>query len=178
MSELDEAWNLALAEAEQRARAAGRTDIADYLSLRNSNDLLRQTGISWIIETFLNLAGEANRAGAAVQVTRDEGHRFKVGNSTMVGRLLTMRNGERALFVEAGWPRTPGDGFVAGGGLARGNIRHRGIKSADLELLLSHSPGGPPQWMILTPDKSRSQLRESHAREQIRILLDHVRRSW
>jgi hypothetical protein len=177
MSELDEAWNLALAEAEQRARAAGRKDIAEYLSLRNSNDLLRQTGISWIIETFMNLAGEANRSGAGVQITREEGHRFKVANSTMVGRMLTMRNGERALFVEAGWPRTPRDGFVAGGGLARANIRHRGIKSADLELLLSHSPGGPPQWMILAPERSRSMLRESHAREQILILLDHERTS-
>ena len=175
MSELDEAWNFALAEAEQRARAAGRKDITEYLALRNSNDLLRQTGITWIIETFMNLAGEANRLGAGVQVTRDEGHRFKVGNSTMVGRLLTLRDGERALFVEAGWPRTPRDGFVSGGGLARGNIRHRGIKSADLELLLIHSSGGPPQWSILNASGTRTNLREAHAQEQLQILLNHRR---
>ncbi len=42
VSELDEAWAAALAEAEQKARLAGRKDVAEYLSLRNSNDLLRK----------------------------------------------------------------------------------------------------------------------------------------
>jgi hypothetical protein len=41
LSELDEAWTIALAEAEARARAAGRADISDYLALRGSNDLIR-----------------------------------------------------------------------------------------------------------------------------------------
>jgi len=44
MSELDEAWAAALSDAEQKARLAGRGDVADYLSLRNSNDLLRKAG--------------------------------------------------------------------------------------------------------------------------------------
>lgn len=175
MSELDEAWNLVLAEAEQRARAAGRTDIAQYLALRNSNDLLRQTGLDWIVDIFTGIAAEANRAGASLQITRDETHRFKAGNSTMVGRLLTLRNGVRTLFVEVGWPRTPRDGFVSGNGLARGNIRHLGMKSADLELLLSHSEGGPPQWLVLTQPGRSASLHERDAREQIAILLDHER---
>jgi hypothetical protein len=49
MSELDEAWAAALSEAEHRARLAGRKDVIEYLSLRNSNDLLRQAGIDWLI---------------------------------------------------------------------------------------------------------------------------------
>ncbi len=175
MSELDEAWNLVLAEAERRARSAGRIDISKYLALRNSNDLLRQTGLSWIVDTFTSVAAEANRAGASLQIAHDEAHRFKVGNSTMVGRLLTLRNGIRTLFVEVGWPRTPRDGFVKGGGLARGNIRHLGMKSSDLELLLSHSAGGPPQWLVLAQHRKAQSLRERDAREQISILLDHER---
>lgn len=172
MSELDEAWSMALAEAEQRAKASGRADIAEYLSLRNSNDLLRQTGVTWLLDTFYGLVADANRAGASIQIQRDDSHRFKVGHSTMVGRLLTMRYGERTLFVEAGWPRTPRDGFVSGGGLARGNLRHRGMKSADLELVLVQLPRGGPGWMVMREDNQREPLLESAARRQLEILLN------
>src|ERR1043166_9692147 len=121
MSELDEAWALALAEAERGAREAGRGDIADYLSLKNSNDLLRTAGVDWLLAEFTSLAGQANRAGASIQISKDEGHRFKSGASTMVGHLITLTNRVRTLYVEAGWPRLPRDGFVRGGGLACAN---------------------------------------------------------
>ena len=48
MSELEDAWEIALAEASQRARGAGREDIARYLDLRTKNDLLRRTAIDWL----------------------------------------------------------------------------------------------------------------------------------
>ena len=64
MGELDEAWAAALSEAERRARLAGRKDVAEYLSLKNSNDLLRQAGVDWLLAEFTSLAGEANRNGA------------------------------------------------------------------------------------------------------------------
>jgi hypothetical protein len=172
MSELDEAWAMALAEAEQRARTAGRRELAEYLALRNSNDLLRQTAITWLMETFVGLAADANRAGSSIQFTRDDKHRFKAGNSTMVGRLLTLRDGVRTLFVEAGWPRVPSDGFVSGGGLARGNIRHYGIKSADVELLLVRSKKGAPEWMMIDAHGKQHKLHESSARKQLTILLN------
>ena len=50
MSELDEAWAAALSEAERRARLAGRKDVAEYLSLKNSNDLLRKAGVDWLVD--------------------------------------------------------------------------------------------------------------------------------
>ena len=112
MSELDEAWALALAEAERRARSSGRGELAEYLSLKNSYDLLRRAGIDWLFKSFLDLAGEANRAGASIQIANQDAHRFRVGASTMVGNLLTLSNGVRTLFIEAGWPRTPRDGIV------------------------------------------------------------------
>src|ERR1041385_7360690 len=92
MGELDEAWAAALSEAERRARLAGRGEGAGYLALKNSNDLLRTAGIDWLITEFTVLAGEANRAGASIQIAKQEGHRFAAGTSTMVGHLLTLTN--------------------------------------------------------------------------------------
>lgn len=170
MSELDEAWAVALAEAEQKARLAGRGDIADYLVLRNSNDLLRKAGVDWLLTSFTNLAGEANRVGASIQILNTDSHRFHVGNSTMVGRVVTLINGVRRLSVEAGWPRLPRDGIVRGGGLAAGHILHLGIRSASDELLLSRSSAGSPQWVLV--NRNGSVLHESDLRRHLAILLD------
>ena len=172
MSELDEAWAAALAEAEQRARLAGRADVAAYLTLRNSNDLLRKAGIEWLISSFTQLAGEANRAGASLQIASEDAHRFKIGNSTMVGNLLTLSSGVRRLFVEAGWPRTPSDGVVRGGGLACANIRHLGIRTAGEELLLAKTNSGAPGWMRSNRLTVRTTLHESDLRRHLAILLD------
>lgn len=170
MSELEEAWAVALAEAETRARTAGRKDLVAYLALRKSNDLLRMIGINWLSTTFKSLAGEANRKGAGIQIAKDDSHRFRVGNATMVGSLLTLSSGVRKLSMEAGWPRTPGDGFVRGGGLACGNIKHLGIKSATESLLLVLSDQGVPQW-IVRKRSSQSEVHEATLRNHIAILL-------
>ena len=170
MSELDEAWAAALSEAERKARLAGRKDVVEYLSLKNSNDLLRQAGIDWLLNEFTILAGEANRAGASIQISTQEGHRFAAGTSTMVGHLLTLTNGVRTLYVEAGWPRTPRDGFVRGGGLAAANIRHLGIRAANEELLLSKSSTGAPAWKSLL--RNHSLLLVADIRRHLHILLD------
>ena len=172
MSELDEAWELALAEAERRARVSGRQDLADYISLKNSNDLLRRAGVDWLVSTFTSLAGEANRDGSSIQITNHEGHRFRVGASTMVGRQLILTNGVRRLFVEAGWPRTPRDGIIRGRGLACANIRHFGMRRADQELLLSLSSSGSPSWDIRSDEGQTTSLHEEHLRHHLRILLD------
>jgi hypothetical protein len=172
LSELYDDWSRVLAEAERRAREAGRGDVVDYLSLRASNDLIRQTAAAWLFTTFTTLAGEANRAGAGVSTGQQDGHRFAVGSSTMVGQLLTLRSGVRALMVEAGWPRAPGDGIVRGAGLACGRIRHLGAKSADRDLLLvrAHS-SGVPQWLVVGDKGDRKPLLESAARAHLTRLL-------
>jgi hypothetical protein len=171
MSELDEAWAQALAEAQQRARAAGRTDVSEYLALRASNDLLRQTGIDWLLTTFTTLAGKANRAGGSIQIEQQATHRFRFGNATMVGALVVFRGGVRSLTVEAGWPRTPSDGFVRGGGLACANIKHFGRRAANAQLLLVRSSAGGPQWFVLDETGNRSLFSEDPAREHLSILL-------
>ena len=82
----------------------------------------------------------------------------------MVGHLLTLTFGVRTLYVEAGWPRVPRDGFVRGGGLACANIRHLGIRNAGQELLLTKSNSGAPFW--------KPRFNEANIRHHIAILLD------
>jgi hypothetical protein len=172
VSELDEAWGQALAEAERRARAAGRRDIAAYLRLRTSNDLLRQTGIDWLLDTFTILAGQANRRGASIQISREDAQRFPVGNATMVGPQLTLAFGVRALSITAGWPRTPKDGFVRGGALACARIRHRGRKSVDEDLILERSAKDAPRWMVIDQQTERkSELLEAGIQKHLTTIL-------
>lgn len=171
MSELDEVWAAALREAEQRARVAGRRDVAEYLSLKNSNDLVRKAGIDWLLTTFRVIAGDANRSGSSIQIATETGHRFKVANSTMVGTLVTLTSGVRKLYIEAGWPRVPRDGFVRGGGLACANIRHMGIKGASEELRLLKSNAGVPAWTAISKSHNRTLL-EQDVRQHVAILVD------
>ena len=174
MTELDEAWELALAEAKQRARAAGRADITDYLDLRAQNDLLRRTGIGWLTNKIISLAADANRDGAGIQIEQQDAHRFRRGSATMVGSQLTLRRGVRALIVESGWPRTPRDGFVSGGGLAYATIKHFGRHRANAELLLAQSRGGAPRWLITEKARDQSTLSETHLRNHFSILLSEL----
>jgi hypothetical protein len=179
VTELDEAWALALAEAEARARAAGRTDISEYLALRSSNDLIRKTASKWLLEMFATAAGEANRAGASIQVSTDSAHRFKVGNASMVGSRLNLGNGVRMLLVEVGWPRVPSDGFIRGGGLACGHIKHIGMKPANEDLRLVLSSNGTPSWVVLGKHGSLTggrELHEANVRNHIAILMGNSRK--
>ena len=173
MSELDEAWALALAKAEAQARAAGRTDISEYLALRTSNDLIRKTASKWLLGRFTTAAGEANRAGASIKISTEDGHRFKVGNASMVGSRLSLGSGVRLLQVEVGWPRLPRDGFIRGGGLACGNIKHVGIKAANEELRLIVSSTGAPSWLVQKHGVAAEprELHEVDLRNHLAILL-------
>ena len=175
MSELDEAWALALAEAEAHARAAGRKDIAEYLALRNANDLSRKIGSEWLLTMFENIAGEANRGGASIQISREDKHRFKVGNATMVGRRLNLQSGVRMLSVDVGWPRTPGDGFIRGGGLACGGVLHLGMKSASEQLRLVLNARGVPRWLALGK-RAGAEIHEADIKHHVSILLNDSRK--
>ena len=171
MSELDEAWETALAEATQRARGAGRADIARYLDLRSKNDLLRRTAIDWLTVTFTSLAGDANRRGAGIQIERQDSHSFRRGSATMVGSQLTLRHGVRTLSLESGWPRKPSDGFVRGDGLACANIKHFGWQRANAELVLARSANGLPQWLTIEKTLAKTPLTEAQIRHHLSILL-------
>lgn len=184
MSELEDVWTAGLAEAEARARAQGRRDIADYLALRNSNDLIRRIAGDWLLTMFTTIAGAANRAGAAIQISTDDAHRFKVGNASMVGSLLSLGSGVRKVLVEVGWPRTPRDGFIRGGGLACANIKHVGIKPANEELRLVLDASGTPTWIVIPAHGVRDvsaealnlpKLHQANVKKHVSILLDDSR---
>jgi hypothetical protein len=70
----------------------------------------------------------------------------------MVGTQLTLRRGVRALTIESGWPRAPGDGIVRGNALACANIKHLGRSRNNAELILVVSAKGTPQWFVLDDD--------------------------
>ena len=167
MNELETEWRRRITEAQARAREAGRGDVAEYLLLRAENDAARAAGVEWLLEAFTELAGEANRAGAGLAVAREEEHRFRVGQSTMVGPRLTLRAGVRQLSVEAGWPRAPRDGVVRGGGLASARLSHFGRASAAEDLLLLRGPEGPPRWFVLEKTGARTPLVEDRIRRHV-----------
>jgi hypothetical protein len=164
LNEFDADYERELDEARARAHASGRGDVVEYLNLRAANDALRAAGIESLLESFSAHAGELNRAGAAIHVTRTEAHRFKVGNSTMVGTRLVFRVGLRELTVEAGWPRGPRDGIVRGGGLASALVGHFGNRSAGEELLLVPSQEGPPRWLVIEKTGERAELRDERVK--------------
>ena len=164
-----------LLEAARRAgfsaAGGGGTDLSGYLSLRAANDRLRERGAGALLGAFTALAGEANRRGAGVTLGRTEPHRFRVGNSTMVGTRLTLSRGVRSLAVEAGWPRAPRDGFVQGGGLARARVTHFGDRGAGEDLMLVLDVGGTPVWVVPGAGSAHAELTpERLCRHVIRLL--------
>lgn len=166
MIDREEQFAQAMQEAERRARTHGRGDVADYLRLRAVNDAARRTGIDWLFATFSQAAGEANRHGAGISTgfekdfandtANDAGHRFQVGAATMQGAQMVLRRGVRELVIEAGFPRTPSDGFIRGGGLACANIRHFGNPKANLALMLRREKDAV-QWFTTDDEQPLKQ---------------------
>ncbi len=172
MDEFEQELNERLTAARERARASGRGDVADYLTLRAANDSVRAESVAWLVEAFTALAGEANRAGASVGLARDEAHRFRVGNSTMGGGGPPLSRGVRRVRGAAGGPRPPRDGIVRGGGLACARVTHFGDERAGEEYLLAPSADDEiPRWLILEPTGARSPLTEDRCRRHISKLL-------
>ena len=156
MNELGEMWSEKLAAAIRTARESGRHDVADYLSLKAANDLLRTTGIQWLFGSFREAAGEANRRLPALAIEREDPHNFQHKGSNLVGALLRLRLGVRCLTVEAGWTRTPQDGFMRGGALARAHIRHFGMPKAAADIILLKQSDAP-NWSVVEEDRPTAE---------------------
>lgn len=170
MNELDSVWSQMLASAIENANAAGRADIVEYLTLRAANDLLRNTGIDWLFDSFTALAMEETPFRPSLAVERVEPHNFPYRGANAVGTLLSIRQGVRCLSVEAGWTRTPTDGFMRGGALAAARIRHFGMSEANSELALLKTDGGP-EWMALVGDVAGQPFRVEDIRRHFAVFL-------
>jgi len=167
----DEDYERRMHEARERASGGGRGDVLDYLDLKAANDAARTRAVEWLLESFTAAAGELNRAGAGLTLARTDAHRFRVGNSTMVGARLVLRRGVRALTVEAGWPRIPHDGIVRGGGLASAVIGHFGDARAGEELLLVPGAQADALWFVIDKNGARTELQPAHLRRHLARLL-------
>src|SRR5258708_38181062 len=106
MTELDEVWNRMLGDAAASARAQGRHDVAEYLSLKAANDAIRTTGVQWLFDSVLEIAGEVNRGNVSISIERVEPFSFSHRGANLVGSQLRLLLGVRCLTVEAGWTRT------------------------------------------------------------------------
>ena len=167
----DEDYERRMAEARERAQGGGRGDVLEYLNLRAANDAVRSRGVEWLLGLFTAAAGELNRAGAGLALTRTDAHRFRVGNSSMVGARIVLRRGVRQLTVEAGWPRAPLDGIVRGGGLASALVGHFGDARAGEELLLVPDTDSEPRWFVIEKTGARTELQPERLRRHLARLL-------
>jgi hypothetical protein len=171
LSGYEEDYEGRMNEARARAQSQGRGDVVDYLSLRAANDSIRARAVESLLDYFMAAAGELNRAGAGLTLSRTDAHRFRVGNSTMVGTRLTLSRGLRSLTVEAGWPRAPHDGVVRGGGLASARAGHFGDRKADEEFLLVPAGREDARWLVVEKTGARAELQEERLRAHVARLL-------
>jgi sugar phosphate isomerase/epimerase len=170
MDELDEIWQRLLDEAAAKAKTTANSDVADYLTLKAGNDAMRSAGCRWLFDSFLELSEEANRRGIRLDVENENPHRFSIGPATMVGSLLRFRLGVRNLTVEAGWTRTPADGFMRGGSLANARISHFGISKANADLMLvRQNENLAPQWFSVQSNNSRNLLSSNDLRQHFKV---------
>ena len=144
MIELDEIWNQMIADATDN-RHLLQGDIADYLELKAANDELRTKAIAWLFDSLDEIVAEAERRNIPLATERDDPHSFEFRGANIVGPRLRIHQGVRALTLEAGWPRTPSDGFMRGNALAVARIVHFGMKESDANLSLVRFEG-VPRW--------------------------------
>lgn len=173
MNELDEVWSQTLNDALIKAQSAERGDVADYIALRTTNDNLRRTSIKWLFDSLIEIASYANRSGSAVTIETKNQHQFKVGNSTLSGASIALRQGVRCLTVEAGWTRLPADGFMRGGALAIGRLVHFGISKHNIEIFLI-SENNAPSWFTKDKNGKREAFDARHLNEHFQIFLGSI----
>lgn len=175
MYELEEVWAQKLNAALTEAQAAGRGDVADYLALRATNDALRQTSVRWLFDSLMEIASFANRGdgGASVTVETENPYQFAFGNANLVGGRLSLRQGIRCLTLEAGWTRTPADGFMRGGALAAGRVAHFGISkhNTDLFLVLENNA---PVWFSADKNGTRAAFDSRNLNHHFQVFLGTV----
>lgn len=149
-------WQDLMSEAERRARTGASGDALDYFNLRAVNDDLRRAGIEWLFTTCLKLISNINRAnsnGVLLSIEKNDSHRFREGSSTMIGTRIMVTSGGEFLVFEVGWPRTPKDGIVRGGGLACGLITSS--RKERRMLLLFRQADGSTRWHEVSRTGSR-----------------------
>ena len=149
MNELNEVWEQLIAEAAKNPQAVASEGFAEFIAVKAANDALRETSVRWLLDTMRQAAEHANLKGAGITIESADAHRFAIDKMQLGGALLRFRQGIRCLTVEAGWTRTPADGFMRGNALAVARLTHFGIAKANAELHLLKFEDRP-QWFTVT----------------------------
>jgi len=170
MNELDEVWARKLSEARLKAQTSGSVDVAEYLALKATNDLIRQTSVEWLFGSTLEIASDAIRRGTNITIENEHPHRFAFENATLAGSLVRFRQGVRCVSLEAGWTRTPNDGFMRGGALAAARIVHFGISKHNAQLLLLRT-GDAPNWFTALDENRRVLFNAIELQRHFRVFL-------
>ena len=157
-------------DALEKARASGRGDVAEYLELKTTNDTIRAAGVKWLLDAALEIASFANRNNAGITIENENLHQFSFKNANLIGSLARFRQGVRCLTIEAGWTRTPNDGFMRGGALAGTKISHFGISRQNTELLLIKS-NDFPNWFAVDENGKRSLFDSRHLNQHFQVFL-------
>ncbi len=167
----DDYWQQSLNEAIDKARQNGRGDIADYISLKSSNDAIREKGIKWLIDTVLEIVFAFNNHGARIKIEQTENHQFQNERAALTGSRLKLQRGIRCLSIEAGWTRNPDDGFMRGGALVYARISHFGFPKPFEELLLLKYEN-QPQWFSVDGELHRISFDIKRLRPHFEKFLD------
>lgn len=154
MHELNEVWEQFIAEAAKNPQAIEQTGLADFIAVKTANDTLRETAVKWLLDTMRSAAEHANLKNANIKIESQDAHRFSMEKMHLAGALLRFRQGVRCLTVEAGWTRTPTDGFMRGNALAVARITHFGMAKSNAELHLVKFENRP-QWFTINRNLMR-----------------------
>ncbi len=145
MNLTEEVWQEQFDKAIFDAQRQGRNDVAEYISLKSSNDAIRAESIKWLFGTVLEIVSAFNNHGARIKLEQNDNHRFSHQKADLTGSRLKLQQGVRCLTIEAGWTRNPGDGFMRGGALVLARITHFGFPKEAEELVVLRFED-KPQW--------------------------------
>jgi hypothetical protein len=171
MNELSEVWEELIKEAAKNPQAINREGFADFLAVKTANDAIRETSVKWLLDSMRLTAEHANRKNANITIETLDPHRFSLGKMHLGGSLLRFRQGIRCLTIEAGWTRTPADGFMRGNALAVARITHFGIAKANAELHLLKFEDRP-QWFTINQDGLRVSFELADLIKHFQVFLD------
>ncbi len=170
MNLTEEVWQEKLDEALHNAQLHERSDVADYISLKASNDAVRAGSVKWLFETVLEIVFAFNERGARIKLEQKENHQFRHEKAYLTGSLLKLQHGIRCLTLEAGWTRNPGDGFMRGGALVFARITHFGFPKEAEELVLLRYEDHP-QWFSVDGEFHRISFDVRSLRRHFEVFL-------
>jgi hypothetical protein len=154
VNDFDEIRKELITEAAITPNALAGEELFDFIAVRTANDKIRRNAINQLFSTMQEIAKHANRKNANIIIQSTEPHHFSIGQMNLSGAMMRFRRGIRCMTVEAGWTRTPKDGFMRGNALAIAKISHFGMTHENVELHLIKFENRP-HWFKVDDEQMR-----------------------